>query len=538
MKAQNGMSRERSIRPRTGSIMRILAVVGLLAVVAVGPQSWRARAQTDRFVNPFGDDLSGANDCTSPDQPCKTIQQAVNQSGSGDLIELAPGTYPENVDVNQSVTIQGDFINSSTVNGNNTGPVFIIEPVDTNNVALTATLSMLTITNGFSGPGGQGGGIKIGGTLTVVQSTISGNRATGVNVTGGAGIFTSGPSLTVINSTISDNTSIGQGNEGGGITNLTGTVTLVNTTINGNTGGGLVNFGTLNFINTIISGSLGAGDYENGGVGTIGTNSHNLVQDGSGNPAVSGDPKLGPLQNNGGPTFTRALMTGSPAIDAGDDTVLGDPFNLTTDQRGPGFPRQVCAHVDIGAAEFNAGAPPTVTCPGNIAVLSDPGKTTATVSFTVTATDLCDGPLTPTCEIGNTPISSPFTFPAGVTTVTCSAMNSQGNIGMCSFTVTVTPLTGCIQDDHTGDTFRFNPQTGQYVYTRCKDKFTVTGTGVVRTVGGLVTLTDIRPDRRISASFNPGQLTGHASLTIAIVPGVFQSITVNQTNPHPTCQCP
>jgi hypothetical protein len=109
---------------------------------------------------------------------------------------------------------------------------------------------------------------------------------------------------------------------------------------------------------------------------------------------------------------------------------------------------------------------------------------------------------------------------------------------MCSFTVTVTALTGCIQDDHTGDTFRFNPQTGQYVYTRCRDKFTLTGTGVVRNVGGLITLTDTRPDRRISATFNPGQLTGHVSLTIAVAPGVFQSITINQTNPHPTCQCP
>src|SRR5262249_38604656 len=127
------------------------------------------------------------------------------------------------------------------------------------------------------------------------------------------------------------------------------TATLVNTTINGNTaspalGGGLINpaTGTVNLTNTIIAGSPAGGDCVNGG--SIATNSHNLVQDGTCTPAVSGDPKLGPLQNNGGPTKTLALLQGSPAIDAGDDAVLGDPLDLTTDQRG--FARQVFAHVD------------------------------------------------------------------------------------------------------------------------------------------------------------------------------------------------
>ncbi|HYL99093.1 MAG TPA: hypothetical protein VEZ90_09080, partial [Blastocatellia bacterium] len=99
-------------------------------------------------------------------------------------------------------------------------------------------------------------------------------------------------------------------------------------------------------------------------------------------------------------------------------------------------------------------------------------------------------------------------------------------------------LNGCIQDDHSGDTLRFNSQTGQYVYTRCKDKFTLTGTGVVRNSGGFITLTDSKPDRRITASFNPGTLTGRATITLILSPGVFQTITVNQTNPAATCACP
>ena len=63
------------------------------------------------------------------------------------------------------------------------------------------------------------------------------------------------------------------------------------------------------------------------------------------------DPKLDPLSDNGGPTLTHALMPGSPAIDTGDDSVLGAPHLLTTDQRGVGFPRKSGAHVDIGAYE-------------------------------------------------------------------------------------------------------------------------------------------------------------------------------------------
>jgi hypothetical protein len=62
------------------------------------------------------------------------------------------------------------------------------------------------------------------------------------------------------------------------------------------------------------------------------------------------DPKLSPPGFYGGPTQTQLPLCGSPAIDAGDDTVTGAPFNLTTDQRGAA--RKVGAHVDIGAVEL------------------------------------------------------------------------------------------------------------------------------------------------------------------------------------------
>lgn len=65
------------------------------------------------------------------------------------------------------------------------------------------------------------------------------------------------------------------------------------------------------------------------------------------------DPLLRPLADNGGPTPTHALLPGSPAIDAGDDTLTG------TDQRGR--PRRSGARVDIGAFEFQAPTPQALT---------------------------------------------------------------------------------------------------------------------------------------------------------------------------------
>jgi hypothetical protein len=63
---------------------------------------------------------------------------------------------------------------------------------------------------------------------------------------------------------------------------------------------------------------------------------------------INTDPKLGPLKDNGGPTFTHALLPGSPAIDAGDPNFTSPP---DFDQRGAGFPRVVNGRIDIGAFE-------------------------------------------------------------------------------------------------------------------------------------------------------------------------------------------
>jgi hypothetical protein len=100
--------------------------------------------------------------------------------------------------------------------------------------------------------------------------------------------------------------------------------------------------------------------------GTVDSGGHNLVGHASGCSGFTGtgdlvdvDPLLGPLQDNGGPTFTMALEPGSPAANAADDAVCAGGLVRGVDQRG--FARRYDPHCDIGAYEVqppqaNAGS--------------------------------------------------------------------------------------------------------------------------------------------------------------------------------------
>lgn len=194
-----------------------------------------------------------------------------------------------------------------------------------------------------------GGGIRNIGENTVIIDSSTFSRNTVENQ--GGGIYNDGEIL-AINSTFSGNTA----HTGGGIFTNSGVVNLESSTISENSadfGGGVYIYGTLNFSNTIIANSIGGGDdcyVWTAGTGVIGTNTHNLVGDGScsngGTNLFSGDPKLGPLADNGGPTQTHALRANSPAIDTGN-CASAENF----DQRGE--PRPIGLSCDIGAFEFN-----------------------------------------------------------------------------------------------------------------------------------------------------------------------------------------
>jgi hypothetical protein len=215
----------------------------------------------------------------------------------------------------------------------------------------------------------QGGGIWNGGALLVTNSLISSNQAMYSDIDAPAGGLYNIGYAVLVNTTVSGNRAAGAA---GGIWN-SGGLRLLNCTVASNfvfgniynrptSGGGVWNWfdsdiGVFQCRNTIIAGNHSTltnctfcADDISGYMGSFG---HNLIQNANGwlnagsepSDLVGVDPKLGPLQDNGGPTWTHALLTGSPAIDAGDSA--GAP---SEDQRG--VPRPQGPRVDIGAFEY------------------------------------------------------------------------------------------------------------------------------------------------------------------------------------------
>jgi hypothetical protein len=317
------------------------------------------------------------------------------------------------LDGSATLTVTNSTLSGNSA-GNGGGGIYNIS--DTSGSA-TLTVTDSTISGNSAGNGilaGSGGGIfNVGGggsasaTLTVTDSTISGNSADrGGGIYNFAGV-NGGATLTVTNSTLSGNSA---DLSGGGIVNVSdtsgsATLTVSNSTLSSNSasaGGGIVNAGggdsasaTLTVTNSTLSGnsaSAGGGIYNvtdtdgsaevaigdtilNAGAsgeniynyaGTVASHGYNISSEGgvtndgggTGDLMATGDqintnPMLGPLQDNGGPTFTHALLTGSPAIDTGDPAFDPNNFNppLLYDQRGNGFPRVVNGRIDIGAFE-------------------------------------------------------------------------------------------------------------------------------------------------------------------------------------------
>jgi hypothetical protein len=267
-----------------------------------------------------------------------------------------------------------------------------------------ATLTNSTVSNSstyaygyYGGAVSVGGGLYSKGPATLTNSTLTGNGAygykyntdlysfirgggfygrAGVSITGstidnnyayfgGAGVGSVDGATTITNSTIADNYSfIGYG---GGIFTLFGPTTISNSTVSGNYsffgGGGLYSVYTaLDLESTLIASNTSGIDSANsdfgyfGGSGYAPTGANNLIVSSTyavPSGTITTDPNLQALANNGGPTRTMALITGSSAIDTGNNVA-----GLATDQRGTGFARVGGTSADIGAFELQVAAAP------------------------------------------------------------------------------------------------------------------------------------------------------------------------------------
>jgi hypothetical protein len=312
----------------------------------------------------------------------------VTSAEAGDGVLYFNGTQP--------VTITGPAA-GVTINANELCGVFYVTYGE------TVSLSNLTATGGIgtgAGSGGYGGAILNDGTLSLTNVTISGNLSQNNFGYGGGGIDNDA-TLTMVDCTVSGNTSP----EGGGILCGTGTsttltnctiannngqgiydqiaqsLTVNNTTIANNTQQGILwqcnNGSTFNFSPSLTLGnSIVAGNLISGGdvsyfqyptivlptlpvtslghnlIGNIGSTTGWVSSDLTGTNAAQLSPALGSLANNGGLTMTMLPQAGSPAIDAGANSLV--PAGVTTDQRG--LSRISGSSVDIGSVEVQGAA--------------------------------------------------------------------------------------------------------------------------------------------------------------------------------------
>lgn len=245
------------------------------------------------------------------------------------LMEGGGGIFNRNRLAVSNSVLQGnsapDGIGGGLFNLPNSGPVTLTDCTISEN---TASL---------------GGGIY-GGAFDITRCTISENTASS-----GGGIYISGGNgeMNLSNGTISNNTAT---TNGGGLFNYGNTNMIQNSTFSGNAagleGGGIFNGEGMTMSNTIVANSSNGSDCVNYNI--FNDEGYNLIEDASciSNPtSFGGDPVLGPLQDNGGATFTQALLSGSPAIDAGDCSA----GTITIDQRSVSRPQG--AACDIGSFE-------------------------------------------------------------------------------------------------------------------------------------------------------------------------------------------
>ena len=541
----------------------------LSPAIDAGSNALAAGLTTDQRGIGFPRTIGSAVDIGSYEAACPMLVTNTNDSGAGSLRQTIAEACPNatitfdtagafstpqtillttgELVINKSLQIQGPGASQVTVSGNHASRVFLI---DYNNIV---TLDGLTVTGGNGAStvdSGTGGGIDNNGTLTITNSTVSGNSGGSGGGIGGIG------TLTLINCTVSGNS----GDKGGGIGSF-GTARLINCTVTGNSasiaGGGVFDIGlgggtTAN--NTIIAGNTrNDGTTPDDILGPLGSifrpANNNLIGDAATSGGIAngvngnivGNGGAGTidintvlnttLANNGGPTLTHALVPGSPALNAGTNALALDAANqpLTTDQRGTGFPRIIGGTVDIGAYEDAFNTTPTITGATIASQAGSPASSSqiATVNdveddedtLTVTATPLSGSGVT----LSGISVDSSGNVTANVV-ASCNASNS-------TFTLRVTDNGNLFAEATLDVSVTSNPVPvlGTYPTTNVAGgaSTTVTPDAVPTDNGTVATLTAAAPGFTGTFSGNPA--TGVITVTNANPPGSY-SVTVTATD--------
>jgi hypothetical protein len=236
------------------------------------------------------------------------------------------------------------LVRNSTFSGNTAGGDFYGGAIQANGggVAGPVTIANSTFTQN---QGGYGGALAIiYGDLTLLQTTISGNTATGDDPQAADGLYLSGGVGGRATTRDPVDAQTGEPDDGVGAADA-GAVTVTGTIISGNDDTDVATYF-----------ALGAALTSNHSL--FGTVTDNItVTDTGGTQQGVKDPGLDPLGDNGGPTQTMALRSDSPALNNGPDPVPDFPGN-EFDQRGPDFLRVVFGRVDVGAYEVQAPPEP------------------------------------------------------------------------------------------------------------------------------------------------------------------------------------
>ncbi len=308
------------------------------------------------YVSAAGDD---SNDGLAPATSLRNIQTAIHRLVPGGLVIIADGIYSESLVVDRSLTLSGAGAAGTVVDAADLDRVVHVL------ASLVVEFRDLTLRNGTAASGGglrteagsvatvrrceiiecvaatDGGGIESFGSLSLIDSTIALNTADR-----GSGVHSAG-TLIVSNSTVTGNSGPAHA-----VFIQSGSASIGFSTIAENAGSniGINGSASLALGSSIVADAATGVDIS----GTITSNGFNLVENPAGSSGlgvtdqVGVDPMLSSLTQNGGPTRTLAIASGSPAIDAGDPAC-----SLTADQRGN--PRPVDGNGD-GSAGCDAGA--------------------------------------------------------------------------------------------------------------------------------------------------------------------------------------